>query len=171
MATIRPPQTEIRQKGRSRPVSCHFCRTKKLRCSRDFPCTNCTSREIACHLYGPPQDELAAAKRAPKRRKLDGLSSSAATAAPPPPPSPEQVALQTKGNRLTLRRPQTPTETGRLTPAETSCEATADRQSATSLQTHPRQQLPLQPRGNDAEWLERENIDQSSTVSRKQGGS
>ncbi|KAH7160596.1 hypothetical protein EDB81DRAFT_319869 [Dactylonectria macrodidyma] len=33
---------------RQRPVSCHFCRVRKLRCSRVFPCTNCTSRGLPC---------------------------------------------------------------------------------------------------------------------------
>lgn len=33
---------------RSRPVSCLFCRSRKLRCSRQFPCANCTSRGISC---------------------------------------------------------------------------------------------------------------------------
>lgn len=33
---------------RQRPVSCHFCRARKLRCSRVFPCTNCTSRGLPC---------------------------------------------------------------------------------------------------------------------------
>ncbi|KAL4886399.1 hypothetical protein BJY04DRAFT_204705 [Aspergillus karnatakaensis] len=37
--------------SRQRPVSCHFCRSRKLRCSRRFPCPNCTSRGISCHLY------------------------------------------------------------------------------------------------------------------------
>lgn len=35
---------------RSRPVSCRFCRTRKLRCSRTAPCTNCVSRGITCEL-------------------------------------------------------------------------------------------------------------------------
>lgn len=39
--------------SRSRPISCHFCRSRKLRCSRQFPCVNCTSRGIACQLEGP----------------------------------------------------------------------------------------------------------------------
>lgn len=38
--------------SRHRPVSCHFCRSRKLRCSRQFPCPNCTSRGIDCQLYG-----------------------------------------------------------------------------------------------------------------------
>ncbi|KAF2678780.1 hypothetical protein K458DRAFT_347979 [Lentithecium fluviatile CBS 122367] len=36
--------------SRQRPVSCSFCRTRKLRCSRDAPCTNCKSRGIECEL-------------------------------------------------------------------------------------------------------------------------
>lgn len=33
---------------RSRPMSCTFCRSRKLRCSRNFPCTNCISRSLDC---------------------------------------------------------------------------------------------------------------------------
>lgn len=36
--------------SRSRPVSCDFCRSRKLRCSRQFPCVNCTSRGLTCQL-------------------------------------------------------------------------------------------------------------------------
>jgi hypothetical protein len=32
------------------PVSCQSCRTKKLRCNRVYPCSNCTSRGISCIL-------------------------------------------------------------------------------------------------------------------------
>lgn len=34
--------------SRQRPVSCTFCRSRKLRCNRDFPCSNCTSRGLPC---------------------------------------------------------------------------------------------------------------------------
>lgn len=43
--------------SRKRPVSCHFCRVRKLRCSRQFPCTNCTTRGHSCQLE-PPQPSL-----------------------------------------------------------------------------------------------------------------
>ncbi|OKL55334.1 hypothetical protein UA08_09375 [Talaromyces atroroseus] len=33
-----------------RPVSCRFCRSRKLRCSREAPCSNCVSRGIDCEL-------------------------------------------------------------------------------------------------------------------------
>ncbi|KAK1148448.1 hypothetical protein N8T08_009451 [Aspergillus melleus] len=44
--------------SRQRPVSCQFCRARKLKCNRQLPCGNCTSRGISCHLYSqPPTDE------------------------------------------------------------------------------------------------------------------
>ena len=45
------------QRGRVRPdpVSCQSCRSKKLKCSRVQPCSNCTARGIACNFLVPPQ--------------------------------------------------------------------------------------------------------------------
>ncbi|KAH6953836.1 hypothetical protein BKA56DRAFT_604444 [Ilyonectria sp. MPI-CAGE-AT-0026] len=45
----------------SRPVSCHFCRDRKLRCSRVFPCTNCTARGVSC----PPVQRAVSRKSSP----------------------------------------------------------------------------------------------------------
>ncbi|KAB8298723.1 hypothetical protein EYC80_000898 [Monilinia laxa] len=33
---------------RQDPVSCQLCRTKKLKCDRMFPCSNCRARKISC---------------------------------------------------------------------------------------------------------------------------
>jgi hypothetical protein len=41
---------------RCRQISCQFCRTRKLRCSREFPCSNCTSRGVPC-LEPQPQPQ------------------------------------------------------------------------------------------------------------------
>ncbi|KAH6990382.1 hypothetical protein BKA56DRAFT_572200 [Ilyonectria sp. MPI-CAGE-AT-0026] len=51
---------------RQRPISCHFCRLRKLRCSRVFPCTNCASRGLPCPEPLDPQTpaQPAAAKKA-----------------------------------------------------------------------------------------------------------
>ncbi|PWY63610.1 hypothetical protein BO83DRAFT_411800 [Aspergillus eucalypticola CBS 122712] len=50
-----PPRSHIeKQTSRLRPVSCHFCRSRKLRCSRQLPCSNCISRGIDCGLYSAP---------------------------------------------------------------------------------------------------------------------
>jgi hypothetical protein len=38
----------------SRLLSCHFCRVRKLRCNREFPCSNCTSRGVACSAVNRP---------------------------------------------------------------------------------------------------------------------
>ena len=35
---------------RQRPVSCRLCRLRKLRCSREAPCSNCKARGVACEL-------------------------------------------------------------------------------------------------------------------------
>ncbi|KAJ6028105.1 hypothetical protein N7540_003681 [Penicillium herquei] len=46
-------EKNLSRSTRSRPVSCLFCRSRKLRCSRQFPCPNCTSRGLTCQLGGP----------------------------------------------------------------------------------------------------------------------
>ncbi|KAJ8127362.1 hypothetical protein O1611_g6274 [Lasiodiplodia mahajangana] len=42
------------RKGRPEPVSCQLCRSKKLRCNRVQPCSNCESRHVPCHFLIPP---------------------------------------------------------------------------------------------------------------------
>ncbi|KAF2658465.1 hypothetical protein K491DRAFT_676493 [Lophiostoma macrostomum CBS 122681] len=60
-----PKDTASRTTSRQRPVSCRFCRSRKLRCSRDAPCSNCISRGITCDLEIPvaaPSDADTATK-------------------------------------------------------------------------------------------------------------
>lgn len=47
------------QRGRARPdpVSCQSCRSKKLKCNRVQPCSNCVSRRISCDFLVPPPRE------------------------------------------------------------------------------------------------------------------
>lgn len=45
---IMPKDRELHKP--ERPVSCRFCRVRKLRCSRESPCSNCVSRGIVCEL-------------------------------------------------------------------------------------------------------------------------
>lgn len=33
---------------RQDPVSCAYCRTKKLKCDRESPCSNCRARKLVC---------------------------------------------------------------------------------------------------------------------------
>lgn len=56
---------------RSRPVSCLFCRSRKLRCSRQFPCPNCTSRGLPCQLDGPVASSTGEAEKPSKNNLSD----------------------------------------------------------------------------------------------------
>ncbi|KAL6399945.1 hypothetical protein AUP68_17355 [Ilyonectria robusta] len=60
---------------RKRQISCHFCRARKLRCNREFPCSNCTSRGVPCpepqHAASPAAQRPAAKKAAPKAGETD----------------------------------------------------------------------------------------------------
>lgn len=48
------PPSSTQQRSRQDPVSCESCRKKKLKCSRQHPCTNCTSRGIVCEFNRVP---------------------------------------------------------------------------------------------------------------------
>ena len=50
-----PKDKQKHHVSRQRPVSCRFCRSRKLRCSRESPCANCVSRGIRCELEDPAQ--------------------------------------------------------------------------------------------------------------------
>ncbi|KHN95724.1 Zn(2)-C6 fungal-type DNA-binding domain protein [Metarhizium album ARSEF 1941] len=39
---------------RQRPIACRSCRRRKIRCSRQFPCSNCTSRGVQCLQFYEP---------------------------------------------------------------------------------------------------------------------
>jgi hypothetical protein len=39
------PQPRARRQD---PVSCNFCRLKKLKCNRQSPCSNCVTRKVEC---------------------------------------------------------------------------------------------------------------------------
>ena len=55
--------------SRQRPISCRFCRSRKLRCSRESPCSNCVSRGIQCVLDYPVES----ASSSPTASKLELL--------------------------------------------------------------------------------------------------
>jgi hypothetical protein len=42
---------------RPAPVSCQSCRSKKLKCNRAHPCSNCTARSITCNFLIPPRSQ------------------------------------------------------------------------------------------------------------------
>lgn len=74
-----PKEPQSRPSGpRQRPVSCKFCRTRKLRCSRESPCSNCVSRNIQCDLEQQKNnagvaDENEKAELLERIRKLEAI--------------------------------------------------------------------------------------------------
>jgi hypothetical protein len=63
------PKEQQKRATRQQPISCRSCRSRKLRCDRVFPCSNCAARGVACELENavrPP-----AAPAAPAARSLD----------------------------------------------------------------------------------------------------
>lgn len=47
-------------RARPDPVSCQSCRSKKLKCNRVQPCSNCAARNIPCNfLVAPPRESNA----------------------------------------------------------------------------------------------------------------
>lgn len=57
------PTTNPLKRRRQEPVSCQFCRSKKLKCDRQHPCSNCLARGLRCdgqlqpsHHVSPPID-------------------------------------------------------------------------------------------------------------------
>ncbi|KIV81945.1 hypothetical protein PV11_04092 [Exophiala sideris] len=45
----RPTNPLKRPRPRQDPVSCEFCRSKKLKCDRQQPCANCATRGLSCN--------------------------------------------------------------------------------------------------------------------------
>jgi hypothetical protein len=52
----RVSESQMGRQPRQRPISCTLCRVRKLRCSRVFPCSNCTSRGVVCQHEGVVHD-------------------------------------------------------------------------------------------------------------------
>ncbi|KAI1371645.1 hypothetical protein F4677DRAFT_435290 [Hypoxylon crocopeplum] len=50
-----------RGRARADPVSCQSCRSKKLKCDRVQPCSNCAARGITCQFLVPPTKQPARA--------------------------------------------------------------------------------------------------------------
>ena len=48
-----PALAAPKRQPRQDPVSCESCRKKKLKCDRQFPCSSCSTRGLACS-YEPP---------------------------------------------------------------------------------------------------------------------
>lgn len=88
-----PKDISARVVSRQRPVSCSFCRKRKLRCSRTHPCTNCVSRSEHCDLQDGTNlahndtDAAPHAEILERLQRLEVLFGSAQTLAQLPPSS------------------------------------------------------------------------------------
>lgn len=60
-------------RNRAAPTSCQSCRSKKLRCNRTQPCSNCTSRSVACEFLVPPQRHTESSHLHNRQRLLERL--------------------------------------------------------------------------------------------------
>lgn len=51
------PASMRKSRARPDPVSCQLCRTKKLKCNRVQPCSNCLARGVTCNFVVPPEKQ------------------------------------------------------------------------------------------------------------------
>lgn len=63
--------SSVGRRWRRKPIACQFCRSRKILCSRQFPCSNCTVRGILCESVHEPQARAATSSR---RKNGDGPS-------------------------------------------------------------------------------------------------
>ncbi|KAH8701587.1 hypothetical protein BGW36DRAFT_371149 [Talaromyces proteolyticus] len=72
-----------KQARRQDPISCQFCRAKKLKCDRLFPCSNCRARKLNCisststsrgTAHGRKIADSSSASRSDLSRNLDDLN-------------------------------------------------------------------------------------------------
>ena len=136
-----PSNKENGRMTRQRPVSCHFCRSRKLRCSREFPCENCSTRGINCQLEVSQPSQPSGEKRKRQSCEKD---------------DPGVLARLRRLEDIVLRRSH---DTG--TPSDTA--VVRDVSPLQAQQAHYRQEH--RTRSTDAERLERECFEQTWLVS------
>ncbi|KAJ4127260.1 hypothetical protein NW768_008888 [Fusarium equiseti] len=140
---------------RQRPVSCHFCRVRKLRCSREFPCSNCTSRGVQCQSQDPPRLTPTATTTASVSRPIAKRGDA--------PPTDREADILSRLERLEALLAERNSQTDSNTPTASTASSSNygnDAVSGTGRQTQPREPprpLPanVQNLTADALWLER----------------
>lgn len=75
------PKDQQKRAIRQQPVSCRSCRSRKLRCNRELPCSNCACRGVPCELEDavrPPAAPTSSleSELLEKVRKLERLAES-----------------------------------------------------------------------------------------------
>jgi hypothetical protein len=149
---------------RQRPVSCNFCRVRKLRCSREFPCSNCTSRGVQCQAQDPPR-ATAPSSRPISKRAGGGVSGGGGRG---PSSAGREADILTRLERLEAllaeRNKETDSNSRTTSSAPSSVEG-SDVASRTQLE--PLQPLPVNVQNltADALWLESSCLGPKPSVS------
>ncbi|TQW03470.1 Fungal transcriptional regulatory protein [Cordyceps javanica] len=158
---------------RQRPISCKLCRQRKLRCSRVFPCSNCTCRGVICEHDGPvsaqpsaPRSTLAANSSVDAPAAVPGqddadvrMMESERSVAPKDVPNAELLARLEKLEALIAAQ----NREGMLNKAEPDTYLEAPLPNQPSVVASP-MSPQLQKLTDDALWLERSFTGQSMLV-------
>jgi hypothetical protein len=150
---------------RQRPVSCHFCRVRKLRCSREFPCSNCTSRGVQCQSQDPPRLTPAVTTTASVSRPIAKRGDA--------PPTDREADILSRLERLEALLAEKNNQTDSNTPTASTASSSNygnDAVPGTRTQTQPPEPprpLPanVQNLTADALWLERTCLGPKPSVS------
>jgi hypothetical protein len=145
---------------RQRPVSCHFCRVRKLRCSREFPCSNCTSRGVQCQSQDPPRVTAPASRPIAKRGGPPAAPASASTD--------READILSRLERLeSLLAERNKDLDSNAQTTSTAPSSVGGSDIASRAQPEPSQPLPLNVQNltADALWLERTYLGPKLSVS------
>ncbi|KAJ3455034.1 hypothetical protein MRS44_013634 [Fusarium solani] len=55
--------SESRRSAWQQPASCEFCRSKKIRCDKERPCSNCTTRQLECRYVSEDANPITESER------------------------------------------------------------------------------------------------------------
>ncbi|KAG0645374.1 transcription factor [Hyphodiscus hymeniophilus] len=76
--SLDPQNSREKLPRRQEPVSCFWCRKKKLKCDRAYPCSNCRARKLACSSSSDPGEAytgIDAANPSSSSQQIDELKS------------------------------------------------------------------------------------------------
>lgn len=158
---------------RQRPVSCNFCRVRKLRCSREFPCSNCTSRGVQCQAQDPPRAP-GPSSRPVSKRAGGGVSGSGGSGGGGPSSGGKEADILSRLERLEalLAERNKGTDSNSNSHSRTISSAPSSVEGsdvASRTQLEPLQPLPINVQNltADALWLESSCLGPKPSVSPK----
>jgi hypothetical protein len=119
--------------SRQEPSSCQSCRTKKLRCNRVEPCSNCTVRGIPCVFLVPPhkQDSSSISNDQPNSELMQRIQKL------------EAIINQSNTSRKRPAPDSSPTETAGSTIAGTGIDAVVEQRQLRHGQRAPQSTISI----------------------------